>query len=532
MKKPAYFLAIVILAVAVISVNGCKKDPGIPILTTEPVTDITANTAVSGGNVISDEAADVTARGVCWGTSPNPALTGFHTADGSGPGDFVSLLTGLEAGTKYYVRAYASGNKGTSYGNELTFETPQASLPELNTAEVTEITHSAAISGGNIVSDGGASVTSRGVCWSINPNPSISDNKTSDGTGTGIFTSVLTGLTYGTTYYIRAWATNNSGTSYGNEITFTTLHIFPVVTTSEVFDVSQTTAGVRSIVNANGGSGISARGVCWGTESNPSVEGLHAENGSGDGSFDSHIDGLLPGTDYFARAYAVTEAGITYGNELAFKTTDGLGPINFNPDLNYGSVTDIDGNVYKTIIIGNQTWMAENLRTTRYNDGASIPFVNNPQDWSTLSTPAYAWYANSPAVYKDFCGAMYNWYTVSTGKLCPAGWHVPAYNEYTDLIAFLGGETNTGGKMKEAGTGHWEEPNAGATNESGWTGLPSGRINEMGSTMSYGWVGYWWTSTGFSTDRANIIMLYYDFVFIDDNNYNKRNGMAVRCLKD
>lgn len=175
--------------------------------------------------------------------------------------------------------------------------------------------------------------------------------------------------------------------------------------------------------------------------------------------------------------------------------------------------------------------MAENLKTTRYKDGISIPFVNNPQDWSALSTPAYAWYVDAPAVYKDFCGAMYNWYTIATGKLCPAGWHVPAYNEYTDLIAFHGVKTNTGGKMKEAGTSHWEEPNAGATNESGWTGHPSGRINETG-TMSYGWVGYWWTSTEFDPDRANIIMLYYDFVFIDDNNYNKRYGMAVRCVKD
>ena len=532
MKKTTDFLAIMIIAGAVFTVNGCKKEPGIPVLTTEPVTEITANTAVSGGNVVSDEGAEVTSRGVCFGTSANPVLAGPHTSDGTGPGGFVSLLSGLEAGKIYYVRAYAVSDNGTAYGNEVTFETPQAVLPELNTAEITEITHEAALSGGNISSDGGTPVTSRGICWSINPNPSFSDSKTSDRSGTGIFSSIITGLTHGTTYHVRAWATNSLGTSYGNELTFTTLQVFPVITTDDVFNVGQTEAVIRSSVDANGGSVILSRGVCWGTESGPSIDGWHNENGSGEGSFDSFLTGLLPGTDYFARAYATTETGTTYGNELAFKTADGLSPINFNPGIEYGSVTDVEGNVYKTVIIGDQTWMAENLKTTKYNDGGPIPFVDNPQDWTALSTPAHAWYADSPAVYKDICGAMYNWYTISTGKLCPTGWHVPAYSEYTDLIDFLDGATNTGGKMKEAGTSHWEVPNAGATNESGWTGLPSGRINEIGSTMSYGWAGYWWTSTETDPDRANNIMLYYDFVFVDDNNYDKRNGMAVRCVKD
>jgi uncharacterized protein (TIGR02145 family) len=532
MKKKSDFVLIVILGIAVLTANSCKKDPGIPILTTEPVSDITANTAVSGGNVISDEGAVVTVRGVCWGTSPNPSLTDFHTSEGSGPGRYVSLMTGLEAGTKYYVRAYALNNRGIAYGNEIIFETPPASLPELLTAVVSEIAYATAISGGSILDDGGAAVTSRGVCWGTKSNPTILENKTSDGTGTGNFTSNLTGLTHGTTYHIRAYATNSTGTSYGNELIFTTLKILPVVTTSEVLDVSQTTALIRSIVNSNGGSGITARGVCWGTESGPVIDGWHTENGTGEGSFDSFLTDLLPETRYFVRAYAVTEAEITYGNELDFVTAEGLGPINFNAVLTYGSVTDIEGNNYKTIRIGNQTWMAENLRTTKYNDGESITIVENPQGWSTQAAPAYAWYANTPSLYKDICGALYNWHAVSTGKLCPEGWHVPSSTEYADLMTFLGGGTDTGGKIKEAGTGHWEEPNAGATNESGWTGLPSGRINEMGSTMSYGYVGYWWTSTEFNSARANNIMLHYDFVFIDKNNYDKRNGMAVRCLKD
>lgn len=148
---------------------------------------------------------------------------------------------------------------------------------------VSEIAYATAISGGSILDDGGAAVTSRGVCWGTKSNPTILENKTSDGTGTGNFTSNLTGLTHGTTYHIRAYATNSTGTSYGNELIFTTLKILPVVTTSEVLDVSQTTALIRSIVNSNGGSGITARGVCWGTESGPVIDGWHTENGTGRG---------------------------------------------------------------------------------------------------------------------------------------------------------------------------------------------------------------------------------------------------------
>jgi uncharacterized protein (TIGR02145 family) len=197
-----------------------------------------------------------------------------------------------------------------------------------------------------------------------------------------------------------------------------------------------------------------------------------------------------------------------------------------------GSVSDIDGNTYRTIQIGNQTWMAENLKTTKYNDNEDIPLVTDNTNWSNLTTHAYSWYSNSSASYKDVYGALYNWYTIASGKLCPAGWHVFTENELLTLHTFLGGGTDTGSKMKETGNTHWALPNALTTNETGWTGLPGGRRNEEGLFTSIGFGGYWWSASEFSSTAAVDAMLYYDFIFLDSNNYKKTNGMSVRCVMD
>ena len=193
-----------------------------PGVTTSNVTSITLNSAVCGGNVTADGNLDVTARGVCWSTSPNPTISNNKTTNGSGTGSFTSNITGLADGTTYYVRAYATNSKGTAYGEEKSFTTIVATLAQVTTANVTSITANTAVCGGNVTSDGGATVTARGVCWSISPNPTISNNKTTDGSGIGSFTSNITGLAYGTTYYVRAYATNSKGTAYGEEESFTT----------------------------------------------------------------------------------------------------------------------------------------------------------------------------------------------------------------------------------------------------------------------------------------------------------------------
>ena len=188
MKKIFKLLLVICLVSGIALLNGCKKKPDPPTLTTAAVTEITVSTATSGGNVTADGGAAVTAKGVCWGTATKPVITtGSKTTDGTGTGAFTSSLTGLTPNTMYYVRAYATNSEGTAYGNELSFTTSQIVVATLTTTAASAILSTTATSGGNISANGGGDITARGVCWSTSANPTTADNKTSDATGTGIF---------------------------------------------------------------------------------------------------------------------------------------------------------------------------------------------------------------------------------------------------------------------------------------------------------------------------------------------------------
>ena len=201
------------------SINNMQNTPS---LVTTNISNILSTSAQSGGNIVFNGSSNVTQRGVCWSTSPNPTISNSTTINGTGTGVFTSNLTNLNPNTNYYVRAYATNSAGTSYGNEVSFNT--ISLPILTTTNISNITVNSASSGGFISNDGGVSITQRGVCWSTSPNPTISNSTTINGTGTGVFTSNLTNLNPNTNYYVRAYATNSAGTSYGNEVSFNTVH--------------------------------------------------------------------------------------------------------------------------------------------------------------------------------------------------------------------------------------------------------------------------------------------------------------------
>ena len=201
--------------------NTCEKIK-LPFVETTSISEVTQTTASSGGNVTDDGGAEVTARGVCWCENENPITLNHNTIDGSGTGSFTSNLTLLTPGATYYVRAYAINSAGTAYGNQVSFTTEALQVPILTTTAVTSVTLTTAVSGGNITSDGGGIVTARGVCWSTSPNPTTAASSTTDGSGTGVFTSNLTGLSPSTTYYVKAYAVNSEGTAYGNEVSFTT----------------------------------------------------------------------------------------------------------------------------------------------------------------------------------------------------------------------------------------------------------------------------------------------------------------------
>lgn len=193
-------------------------------------------------------------------------------------------------------------------------------------------------------------------------------------------------------------------------------------------------------------------------------------------------------------------------------------------------LTDYDKNFYKTVKIGNQIWMAENLKTTRLNDGTPITMETRNAEVKNSNTPAYCWYENDEATYRDTYGALYNWYAVSTGKLCPVGWHVPSNDEWTTLAEYLGGEDIAGGKMKEKGTSHWTSPNSDATNESGFTALPGG----FGGYNNFSFGGYFWSSTEYTelSWAAYVLFVYAESTRLIRDLMSKSDGYSVRCVKD
>ena len=193
------------------------------------------------------------------------------------------------------------------------------------------------------------------------------------------------------------------------------------------------------------------------------------------------------------------------------------------------AISDIDGNTYKTITIGTQVWMAENLKTTKFKDGTAIPLVTDNTAWNNLSTPGYCWYNNDATTNKNTYGAFYNWYTVNTGKLCPTGWHVSTHLEWKVLTNYLLGEIVAGGKLKETGTSHWHRNSA--SNSTGFTALPGGLRYRDGIFNYIGIGGYWWSSTSYANFAwyRNMIDDSYE-VYLDYQ--EKASGFSVRCLKD
>lgn len=196
-----------------------------------------------------------------------------------------------------------------------------------------------------------------------------------------------------------------------------------------------------------------------------------------------------------------------------------------------GFITCIDGNTYKTVTIGTQIWMAENLKATKYNDGTSIPNVSNSTAWSQLTTGALCDLYNKSS-NSEIYGKLYNWHAVNTGKLCPIGWHVPSNEEWSTLIDYLGGESVAGGKLKEIGTTHWSSPNEGATNETGFSALPGGLRGSSGAFGSVVTSTLWWSSTQSDTNNAYYHSVYSWYNSVSKDYHDKGNGFSVRCVRD
>ena len=306
----------------VVSNNGSNeitvKATGLdlPTVTTSNVSNITASSATCGGNVTADGGSYVTERGICWGTSNAPTIEGSHQAMGQGNGTFTCNMSNLEPDNVYYVRAYATNNRGTAYGEQKQFTT-NSGLPTVTINTVTNITATSATCGGSISDNGGFAVTDKGLVWSTSQYPTLNDNHVSLGSGNAPFTGSMTNLTIGTTYYVRAYATNSQGTSYSStQRTFTTGNGLPTVTTTNV-TMSGSSVVSGGNVTSDGGYPVTARGICYGVYPNPDLSGAytHTTNGTGTGYYTSVIDTTV-GTELYVRAYATNANGTAYGEQV------------------------------------------------------------------------------------------------------------------------------------------------------------------------------------------------------------------------
>jgi hypothetical protein len=373
------------------------RDYTLPAVTTTSVSSVTSTSAISGGNVTTDGGSNVTARGVCLGTSSNPTVdfAMIKTTDGTGPGSFSSTLSGLNPSSKYYYRAYATNIKGTVYGEGLNFNT-SALLPTVTTTTPFPVTATTAVSGGNITSDGGATVTVSGVCWSTSPNPGVSlSTKTTDGTASGSYTSNITGLAASTLYYLRAYATNSAGTGYGDQLTFTTSAVIltpPTAVSSAATSMTATTATINGSVNANGSStSVSfeyGTSILYGSTAN-ATPGI--VSGVSPTSVYANLPGLIPGTLYHFRVKAVSAGGTVYSDDLTFTT--------HRPP---SATTQAATNVTQTTATLNGIVNANGLSTTiTFEHGTTIPY-----SYSSNGVPVNASGTTNTASKADITGLI------------------------------------------------------------------------------------------------------------------------------
>lgn len=756
----------------------------IPTVTTGTEGDITETTATYSGEVTADGGADVTARGVCWNTSQNPTIADAYTTNGIGTGTFTSTITGLTPNTTYHVRAYATNSEGTAYGDEVTFTTP-CYVINLTISGNTSVCESEEVSlTANIGVDGytpenvrytwyesgqirdnmsyglgdnsryaeylysrtelyrftvevsygtnftcvsqsgeylvhvypepivnvtatetdicvGGSVTIEATTNDLNGNLSYrwSDGNhvgstytfVSDHAGSFDFTVTATDELTGCTSFdlitinvkdipatpvvtvdsttisdgdqvtltvsnpivnaIYTWYRNgvliegaaqavlvdapttvngetsnysysvvavldNSGCVSGiSEPIVVTVNIpvtLPTVTTGTVSNITETTATCSGNVTADGGAAVTERGVCWGTSSNPTVDGTHTATGTGTGEYTVNITGLTAGTAYYVRAYATNSVGTAYGEEVTFttQTTQHVVPEgDAQPCPGTPTVTDYDGNVYNTVKIGNQCWMKENLRTTHYADGTALysegeefyfPYsissscttpsrlvpdgCMNWGSWCEEQVATYGYLYNWPAVMKVYgMGSDLFWYGSSSNPsgvqgVCPNGWHVPSAAEYTQLTDYVSSHSEyvdstghiaralaseSGWRTSDDYGGYFSDDdwliignNPSANNSTGFSvvaagycyGAFSSDCREFGSesllwtTTVDSWAAeyafYNWLNSGeeFDCDATNLLVTLfgiYDQNLYVGTTYESRNAAySVRCVRD
>lgn len=459
MKKINFYKKIIFLIIILFISCENEFDYGkiINAVKTVQYTNVTQTTAEVSGNVITDNGASLTSRGICYSTTANPSVNGpkivFNTAT---LGNYTCSLTNLEPSSTYYARAYATNSYGTAYGSIVSFTTLQATVPIISsTTAATSITATTATTGGTITNSGASTITSRGVCYSSTVTvPTIADPKTINGTGIGTFTSPLTGLTANTTYYIRAYATNGVGTAYGATRTFTTsaATIPTGIITIGASSITQNTASSGGTITSDGGAPITMKGVCWSsTSTTPTISNSNTNNGSGINSFTSSLTGLTANTTYYIRAYAINSVGIAYGNTISFTTL---------PNLAVGQ--SYQGGVIAYIFVpGDNGYIAgqtHGLIATSTNQSTGAQWGCSGTSIGGTSTTLGTGLANTTAIVSG-CST-----TTNAASLCNnltsggyTDWYLPSRDELTKLYTnrtIIGGFNNVS---------YWSSSQSGST---------------------------------------------------------------------
>ncbi len=329
----------------------------------------------------------------------------------------------------------------------------------------------------------------------------------------------------------------------------------PVVTTVAVTAITSSGATAGGNVTYDGGSEVTARGVCWTVSEDPEVTDNITVDGAGTGSFTSSILHLDPYKRYFVRAYATNSSGTAYGNQVKFVTRS-ANNINYMPGVAYDTVYDIEGHAYKTVKISlkkgagaivspaddkalDDHWFADNLNVTTFNDGRPITVIVDDMAWSRTwvnKTPAACWFLDN-GTYRTIkgYGVLYNWYAVKDGHLCPENWHVATRTDWENLVEALGGWDVTGGKLKETGITHWNSPNTGATNSSGLTALPGGYRADNGLYFNSESMAVFYSSSPSDANGTYAFAARSDdskFHFYEVSEGNTTEGYSVRCVKN
>jgi gliding motility-associated-like protein len=425
-----------------------------PTVTTASISLITSNSASCGGNITEDGGSPVIARGVCWNTTGTPTISNSKTSDGTGTGSFTGSITGLSAGVTYYVRAYATNTVGTGYGIQVSFTTTSSSVPILSTTITSSVTMTSASSGGNITSDGNQAVTSRGVCWNTSPTPTTGNSTTTDGTGTGSFTSSLTSLSPGTLYYVRAYAINSVGTGYGNQLSFATIPSDPSsasATATTIFVGSSTQLSVTGAI----GTVQWYTGSCGGTSA---------------GSGNPLTVSPTVTTTYYARnfsnsVYSTGCASITitvnkYDQTITFDPITGknYGDADFSPasassglSVSYSSsnsavATIVAGKVH-IVGVGSSDITASQPGNASYNAAVSATqtlSVSKAQLTVTANNKSKIYGASEPVLNSTVTGTLFNGdtYSVVTGVTLSTATGASATFGVHTIIASGGTATN------------------------------------------------------------------------------------------